>query len=193
MWGKGLLSSTVRGFCLHEVSTVWVSKRDGIAFLVLCFSRWADALCLHNGRRERASSHEMTLCEGETGIKLRLAITNGNCSAGDWAGRWDSHGKAWRDQSWHPNIYIQKPYWKQVQWSVDCLTPGKGCSAVSCGGLSVQWWLISAVPLCRRTQAWSCGGTLKSGWKLQFSPWLRTEAGTEAMHRHPPFSPGSPV
>lgn len=67
MSGKGLLSSTDRGFSLHKVSSVWVSKRDGVAFLVLCFSRWADALCFHSGRREGASSYEMNSCEGVSG------------------------------------------------------------------------------------------------------------------------------
>lgn len=97
MWGKGLLSSIVGGFCLHEISTVWVSERAGVAFLILCFFTWADALCIPSGRREGASSYKMTSCEGESGIKLKLATTSGNCSAGVWAGRWKISWKALGD------------------------------------------------------------------------------------------------
>lgn len=145
MWGKGLLSSRVRGFCLYKVSAVWVSKRAGVAFLVLYFSRWADALCIHNGRREGASSYEMTSCEEESGIKLRLAITSGNCSAGVWAGRWESPGKALERPKLTSQYLHSKPYCKQVQWSVNCLTRGKG---LLCCQL---WWLITAMVayLCR--------------------------------------------
>lgn len=170
MWGKGLLSSTVRGFCLHEISAVWISKRSGVAFIVLCFSRWADALSTPNRRREGSSSCKMTLGEGESGIKLKLAITSGNCSAGVWAGRWKPHGKALE----RPKLTFQYLHSKTTLETglviCELLDPWEEL-------LCCQLWLISAVVayLC------SASTPMHPGLELQQDTEIRLETPVQPM------------
>lgn len=174
MWGKGLLSSIVRGSCLHWGSAVWVTKRAGVAFLVLCFSRWADALYIHNGRRKGVSSYKVTSCEGEAGIKLRLAITSGNRSAGVWAGRWEPHGKTLGKPKLTSQYLHSKITLETGSVIRELLDPWEGFLCCQ------LWWLISAVVayLCLHADAprvgavaghWSQAGNSSSahGFRLR--------------------------